>query len=87
VVNATTRRQHPNAPLTVEGRRRMVRCATDRGWTVTVTAERFHVDATMVRKWRDRLLAEGDDGLYDRACRPLRSPNRTPKRLRRERRR
>jgi hypothetical protein len=34
VVNATTRRQHPNAPLTVEGRRRMVRWVTDRGWNV-----------------------------------------------------
>jgi transposase InsO family protein len=84
VANATTRRQHPNAPLTVEGRRRMVRCVTDRGWTVTVTAERFQVDAKTVRKWRDRFLAEGDDGLYDRSCRPHRSPNRTPRHVRRQ---
>jgi len=32
---------HPNAPLTVEGRRRMVLCAVDRGWSVSATAERF----------------------------------------------
>ena len=83
MVNATTRRQHPNAPLTVEGRRRMVRCVIDRGWTVTVTAERFQVDAKTVRKWRDRFLVEGDEGLYDRSCRPHRSPNRTPRRVRR----
>jgi transposase-like protein len=84
VVNAAIRRQHPNAPLSVEGRRRMVRCVIDRGWTVTVTAGRFLVDAKTVRKWRDRFLAEGDDGFYDRSCRRLRSPNRTPSRLRRQ---
>jgi transposase-like protein len=76
-VNATTRRQHPNAPLTPEGRRRMVRCVTDRGWTVEATADRFQVDAETVRKWRDRWLADGDDGLRDRSSRPHRSPNRS----------
>lgn len=72
---------HPNAPLTVEGRRRMVRCVTDRGWSVVVTAERFQVDAKTVRKWRDRWLADGDEGLRDRSSRPRRSPNRTPRHL------
>ena len=74
---------HPNSPLTVEGRRRMVACVIDRGWSVTVTAERFQVDAKTVRKWRDRWLCEGDDGLFDRSCRPHRSPNRTPRDVRR----
>ena len=74
---------HPNAPLTVEGRRRMVRCVTDRGWSVAATAERFQVDAKTVRKWRDRWLVDGDAGLWDRSCRPQRSPNRTPRQLRR----
>ena len=41
-----------------------------------MTAERFQVDAKTVRKWRDRFLAEGDDGLLDRSSRPHRSPNR-----------
>ncbi len=31
---AHARSQHPNAPLTPEGRRRMVRCVVDGGWTV-----------------------------------------------------
>ncbi len=74
---------HPNAPLTVEGRRRMVRCVLDQGWSVTATAERFQVDPKTVRKWRDRFLAEGDAGLEDRSCRPHRSPNRTPRQLQR----
>ena len=77
-------RQHPNAPLTPEGRRRMVACVLDQGWTVEATAERFQVDAKTVRKWRDRFVAEGPDGLSDRSSRPRRSPNRTPRQLRRE---
>ncbi len=77
------RSQHPNAPLTVEGRRRMVDCVVQRGWTVTATAQRFQVDAKTVRKWRDRFLTEGPGGLRDRSSRPRWSPNRTPRPLRR----
>lgn len=77
------RQQHPNAPLTPEGRRRMVDCVLVRGWTVEATAQRFQVDAKTVRKWRDRWLAEGEAGLLDRSSRPYRSPNRTPRQLRR----
>ena len=76
------RSQHPNAPLTPEGRRRMVACVLD-GWTVEATAERFQVDAKTVRKWRDRFLVEGEPGLLDRSSRPHRSPNRTSRQLRR----
>lgn len=75
--------QHPNAPLTPEGRRRMVSCVLDRGWTVEATAERFQVDAKTVRKWRDRFVAEGEEGLLDRSSRPHSSPNRTSRQLRR----
>jgi transposase InsO family protein len=78
------RSQHPNAVLTPEGRRRMVACVLDRGWTVEATAERFQVDAKTVRKWRDRRLAEGEAGLFDRSSRPRRSPNRTPRACRRQ---
>ncbi|MCP3994764.1 MAG: IS481 family transposase, partial [bacterium] len=77
------RSQHPNAPLTPEGRRRMVGCVLDDGWTIEATAQRFQVDAKTVRKWRDRYLIEGDGGLRDRSSRPHCSPNRTPRRLRR----
>jgi transposase-like protein len=62
----------------------MVRCVTDRGSTVEATADRFQVDAKTVRKWRDRFLAGGDDALADRSSRPHRSPNRTPRQLRRK---
>lgn len=77
------RTQHPNAVLTPAGRRRMVSCVIERGWTVEATAERFQVDAKTVRKWRDRFVAEGDAGLCDRSSRPKRSPNRTPRACRR----
>jgi len=76
MANATG--QHPNAPLTPEGRGRMVRCVVVRGWSVAATAERFQVDAKTVRKWRDRFLVDGEAGLVDHSSRPLRSPNRTP---------
>lgn len=80
---AHARRQHPNAPLTPEGRRRMVACVLEQHWTIEATAERFQVDAKTVRKWRDRFLAEGESGLMDRSSRPRRSPNRTPRSCRR----
>lgn len=79
---AHARSQHPNAPLTPEGRRRMVACVLEQGWSVTATAERFQVDPKTVRKWRDRYLSDGPSGLEDRSSRPHRSPNRTPRRIR-----
>jgi transposase-like protein len=72
------RTQHPNAPLTPEGRRRMVACVLEQNWTIEATADRFQVDAKTVSKWRDRFITAGDDGLFDRSSRPRRSPNRTP---------
>ncbi|MBK5334034.1 MAG: IS481 family transposase, partial [Ilumatobacteraceae bacterium] len=71
------RRQHPNASLTPEGRRKMVALVIDDGWSIEATAERFQLDAKTVRKWRDRFLTEGESGLQDRSSRPHRSPNRT----------
>ena len=81
---SNVRRQHPNAVLTPEGRRRMVRCVVDQRWSVEATAERFQVDAKTVRKWRDRFIQEGLAGLQDRSSRPRRSPNRTALTRRRE---
>ena len=78
------RSQHPNAPLTPEGRRRMVECVLVKKWTIEATAERFQVDAKTVRKWRDRFRAEGEAGLQDRSSRPHSSPNRTPRSIRRQ---
>ena len=56
----------------------MVKLVTDQGWPVAAAAERYQVDPKGVRKWRDRYLAEGPDGLLDRSSRPRRSPARTP---------
>ena len=70
--------QHPNASLTPRGRLGMVKLVTDQGWSAAAAAERFQVDPKTVRKWRDRFLAEGPDGLRDRSSRPRRSPARTP---------
>ena len=72
------RQQHPNAVLTPTGRRRMVACVIEQGWTIEATAERFQVDAKTVRKWRDPFLTDGADGLRDRSSRPHQSPKRTP---------
>ena len=78
------RPQHPNAALTVVARRKMVACVIEGGWSTTAAAERFQVDPKTVRKWCSRFRAEGPAGLLYRSCRPSRSPNRTPERLRRE---
>jgi transposase-like protein len=75
---AHARQQHPNAVLTPTGRLRMVRCVVEAGWTVEATADRFQVDAKTVRKWRDRFVTEGVDGLQDRSSRPITSPTQTP---------
>jgi transposase InsO family protein len=61
----------------------MVLLVIDDGWTIESAAERFQVDAKTVTKWRDRYLAEGNDGLFDRSSRPKISPNATPPERRR----
>jgi len=71
------RTQHPNASLTPRGRLKMVRVVIDDGWAIEAAANRFQVDAKTVRKWRDRFLDEGTEGLFDRSSRPRQSPNAT----------
>ena len=60
-----SRSQHPNAPLTPEGRRRMVACVLDEGWSIEATADRFQIDPKTVRKWRDRFSVRRLEGLVD----------------------
>ncbi len=79
----TTQRQHPNAPLTPRGRLKMVQVVEEDGWSVAAVADRFQVDPKTVRKWVARYRAEGTAGLEDRMSRPRRSPQRTPRPLRR----
>lgn len=73
--------QHPNAPFTPTGGLKMVRCVLN-GRSIEATATRFQIDAKTVRKWRNRYLAEGTDGLQDRSSRPIHAPNATPPRER-----
>ena len=62
----------------------MVACVLDHGWSIEATADRFQIDPKTVRKWRNRFLAEGLEGLLDRSSRPVRSPGRTPDGIRQD---
>jgi transposase InsO family protein len=71
---------HRNAPLTVEGRRRL--CARiAEGWSITAAAEASNVSRQTASKWWNRWLAEGDAGLIDRSSRPRRSPAKTRRKV------
>src|SRR5262245_8569738 len=68
---------HKNAPLTPKGRELMVRAVVDDGLTKAAVARQFHTTAKTVRKWVDRFLAQGMEGLRDRSSRPLSPPSQT----------
>ncbi|MEU0640624.1 IS481 family transposase [Streptomyces albidoflavus] len=68
---------HPNARLTVHGRRLLV----DRvraGRPVAHVTDEMGISRTTAHKWVRRWRAEGDAGLYDRPSRPHTTPHRTP---------
>ena len=68
---------HPNARLTVHGRRLLV----DRvraGRPVAHVADEMGVSRATAHKWVRRWRTEGDAGLYDRPSRPRTTPHRTP---------
>jgi transposase InsO family protein len=71
---------HRNAPLTIEGRRRLVE-RIDSGWTITAAAEAANIARQTASKWWNRWLEEGDDGLLDRSSRPRRSPTKTRRKV------
>ena len=71
---------HRNAPLTVEGRRRLCARIAD-GWSITAAAEASNVSRQTASKWWNRWLADGDAGLVDRSSRPRRSPGKTARKL------
>jgi len=56
-------------------RKRMVRSVLEIG--VKPTARAFGTTPKTVRKWRDRHLAEGEPGLFDRSRRPRTCPHQT----------
>ena len=73
---------HGNAPLTPEGRLRLVRRIED-GWTVAAAAESMNISRQCAHKWWGRYRDEGIDGLRDRSSRPHSCPHQTPARVER----
>ncbi|MFF3115472.1 IS481 family transposase [Kitasatospora sp. NPDC057904] len=68
---------HPNARLTVHGRRLLV----DRvraGRPVAHVADEMGISRATAHKWVRRWKSEGDAGLLDRSSRPWTTPHRTP---------
>lgn len=73
---------HANAPLTPEGRRRLVE-RIESGWSITAAAESMNISRQCAHKWWRRWQSEGPAGLRDRSSRPHRCPHQTPRRLER----
>ena len=73
---------HRNAPLTPEGRLRLIR-RIESGWTVTAAAESMGISRQCAHKWWRRYRTEGVPGLKDRSSRPRSCPHRTPARVER----
>jgi len=67
---------HKNAPLTPEGRARMVGLLEE-GLSQSAVALRLGISRRTVGRWWRRYQAAGLDGLLDRSSRPHRSPMRT----------
>src|SRR4051794_24762149 len=68
---------HANAPLTVEGRRRLCQ-RVDAGRPVCQVAAEAGIARQTLGKWHVRWVESGEDGLEDRSSRPIRSPRRVP---------
>ncbi|MEM8905397.1 MAG: IS481 family transposase [Actinomycetota bacterium] len=73
---------HANAPLTPEGRRRLVE-RIESGWTVAAAAESMNMSRQSAHKWWRRWQDEGAAGLRDRSSRPHSCPHQTPARVER----
>jgi transposase InsO family protein len=73
---------HRNAPLTPEGRRRLVGLI-ESGWTVGAAAESMRISRQCAHKWWRRYRDEGEAGLVDRSSRPHSCPHRTSARVER----
>jgi transposase InsO family protein len=74
---------HANAPLTPEGRLKLVQLVVDHGWAQARVAERLQVSRATVSKWVVRYRAHGAAGLIDRSSRPHSSPNQCARRTER----
>lgn len=70
-------RLHRNAPLTPEGRFRLIHRIRQEGLTVRGAASQAQVSRPTVYKWLRRHELEGREGLEDRSSRPHQSPTLT----------
>lgn len=73
---------HRNAPLTPEGRRRMVDLVVLHGWTYRMVADAMQVSTATVSKWVKRYLA--GEPMEDRSSRPHHCPAQTPAHVERQ---
>jgi transposase InsO family protein len=71
---------HRNAPLTVEGRRRLC-LRVDAGRPKSHVAAEAGISRQCLTGWHARWLAQGEAGLRDRSSRPQHSPHRFPPQL------
>jgi transposase-like protein len=66
---------HANAPLSIEGRKRLIeRCKTR---PIAHVAAQMGISRACASKWVDRWRRHGDAGLRDRPSTPHQSPNAT----------
>ncbi len=48
----------------------MAACVIEQRWTIEATEDRFHIDATMVRKWSDRFSLNAERPAFPAASDP-----------------
>ena len=75
---------HKNARLTFARRVELARRAVAEDSNHSALGREFGVSRQTVRKWHDRYVAEGVEGLRDRTSRPRRSPRQLPRYQRRQ---
>ena len=68
---------HDNAPLTPEGRLRLIR-RVQNGRPLAHVAAEAGVSRACLSEWHQRYQHHGEDGLHDRSSRPHASPGATP---------
>ena len=66
---------HPNASLTVGGRRKLLELVIRDGWVQARVAERLQISRAAVSKWVRRYRTDGLAGLGDHSSRPRPRPS------------
>ena len=69
---------HVNAPLTLEGRQRLVTRVLTDGRPISHVAAEAGIARSTLTKWVARYRADGPEGLGDRSSAPAARPTRVP---------